>query len=566
MPQKSFLKCAALLTLALAHTGCFLFPSTQNRTSNQGAAYNAEAWKQAIGLVAADTIDTPTVDAIAACGCTPGFDQKYAYALIQRKGVLPEVLVPAVREAIRTNDKLKLLQQLAGPFSGVLQRLFLNDDALLDEVRSGVYELVQKSTGWKSLEKKPFRFSLFPPVTPSKADSEIIWSTQFETIEQAIRWNYFFASNSLWSGAIVNFENDHSLELAQVALIASEIQYIFGLTKSPSGQPYGGLTLSVENPKGDGVRDFDPRQSYTTPRYVSGRYRANLPVTLDAVEAAMNARESWTNHVDVFSLEEQARLWSASARMLERMRPSARTFTKPFYDATTGIFPTEVYSMPFLFLASIESLLTKQFINENTLTIKTLVAAPGAQPIADLTGKARAMAMTQLLEALTLWYEQLKTVGDINLSQDLKAQLIAAPKSLKRAMQFTTAELLNEAVRSVPGSSSQLIEVAFQGSPTITGDIAASAQVITTLARMSRLVMRSQFLEDRLTTLVNTFGTHTLQNLSNTPITERPAQLFWTLALYNEWEKHNPDPKTMPWFAQAHTDLKNVVSQWDAVR
>jgi hypothetical protein len=258
----------------------------------------------------------------------------------------------------------------------------------------------------------------------------------------------------------------------------------------------------------------------------------------------------------------------AAARMLNRTRPSARTFTAPLYHPTTGIFPTELYSMPLIFLASIEDLLTKRFINEKELTIKTLLPVPGGEPIADLTGKPRALALTRLLEALTLWHTELQNVSDIDVSPEMKTKLTNAPASLKKAMQFTASELLASSVRAIPGAppSPSFVEVAFSGHTTVTDDIAATAEVLTTLARMSRTAMRSQFLEERVSALVNTFGTQTLAMAATKPSKNPTSDVFWTLALFNEWELHNPNPSAMPWFAETHKQLRAMVNQWDSVR
>jgi hypothetical protein len=571
MGTPQLLSKATLVATALTCSGCILFTKESPKKSiptTQGTLFQTQNWTQALSLVAADTIDIDTVNAIAACSCTPNFDEKYAYALLLRRGVVPEILVPAVREQIRANEKLKLLQQLAGPFTSLLRRLFLNDEALLDEIRSGVYDVIRGATGWTALQNKRFRFSLFPPVTPARADAEQEWNTRFDTMEQAVRWNYFFSSNGLWTGASTANGNDHSMELAQVALIASELQYIFGLSKTPSGEPYGGLTLSTENPTYEGVREFDPRVPYSVPRYISGRYEAALPTSLDGVDVALNARENWHNSVSTFSLDEQARLWSAAARMLQRTRPSARTFTLPLYTVKDGLFPDEIYTMPLIFLASLENLLTKRFINEKELKIKTLLATPGAEPVSDLAGKPRSMALVRLVEALTLWHNALQNIDDINVSEELKAQLKRAPASLKKAMQFTTAEILGESARAIPGAppSPEYVEVAFQANPPITNDVAANAELLTTLARMSRLTVRSEFLEKRLGALINTFAARTFVGGAQTSTSLKADDLFWTLALLNEWSLHNPSPAAMPWFVSTHTQLRELVSQWDSVR
>jgi hypothetical protein len=96
--------------------------------------------------------------------------------------------------------------------------------------------------------------------------------------------------------------------------------------------------------------------------------------------------------------------------------------------------------------------------------------------------------------------------------------------------------------------------------------VAANAELLTALARMSRLVVRSEFLEKRLGALINTFAARTLEQASQTPNTLKATDFFWTLALLNEWSLHNPSPATMPWFASTHTQLRELVNQWDSVR
>ncbi len=620
-------------------SGCFLFSGSsknnqnQNNVNLQSNVPSLTSWSQVITNVTPDNVDADVVNALAECNCAPAFSERYADALILRRGVIPEIMVPAVRESIRSNSKLKLIQDLGGSFAGILRRMLLSDDALLDEIRSGIYDLVEKSTGWKSLKTKPFRYSLFSRLTPMKADSESDWNKRFDTTEQATRWNFFFAVDGLWQGAPAINGNDHSLELAQVTLIASEMQYIFGLSKDPSGKPYGGLTLNTENPTGDGTKEFDPRVSYTVPRYISGRYEAGIPTGFDGVDVATNSRESWINSVSSYSLEEQSKLWSASARMLNRTRPRSRTFTQPLYDRVNGILPTEVYSMSLIFLASIENLLTKQFISEKNLTITTLHAVPNSDqnpalnptsggnsssmaPVADLTGKARVLAMSRLLQALILWYDELQKIDDIDVSQDVKTQLISAPPSMKKAMQFTASQILSEAIRAIPNAPEkpEYVEVAFKENPILTNDIAAAAEVLTTLARMSRQVLHSSFLEHRLTALINNFSTQTLARVASAPPPSepntvsstvsntasnaasntasntasnaasntasnaasntasnaikgvKPSDVFWTLALLNEWALHNPNPNEMPWLEATHAQLKSVVSLWDSNR
>lgn len=565
----------AVMSIATVFSGCTWFSSSKTSSSNRGLVNSAvnsvtptAVWAGSLEFASPETATPDILAAIAACECAPAFGEKYAHSLLLQRGIVPELLVPTVRNEIRTNSKLDLLKQIAGPFSGVLRTVFLSDSTLLNEIRSGVLEKVKVATNWTSLTNMPFRFSLFPPVTPIAQSSSGTWENSTEISAQAARWAFFFKQEGLWTGAPALTREDHSEQLVQIMLILSEMEYAFGLSPDASGKPYGGLALDLADPSGTPPSAFDPRKPYTSAKFLAGRYTVGIPTDPDGVDIALNSREAWQNSISAYSLDEQAKLWNAAAQLFKRLRPKSRTFIKPLFAANTGIFPDETHTIGLIFLASLEPLLLNQFIDKANLSITTLRSVPKQPPVADLIGTPRVLAIARLLDALTQWNDALQNIDDITLPAETKQQILNAPVSIKEAMQFTVMKLLGETVRVIPGmpSTPENVEIFIPKNGGAQQDIAATAEVIAALAKASRIGFQSPFLKQRLGVLINRFGNSTLPQASVYPAELRPADLFWSLAAIKEWQQHSIDTAKYPWLIPTSLELQSMVNKWDAAR
>ncbi len=565
----------AIALMATICSGCTWFSNSKTMPKSivlppsiTNSVTPASIWAGSLEFVSPETATPDILNAIAACECAPAFGEKYAHTLLLQRGIVPELLVPTVRNEIRTNSKLDLLKQLAGPFSGVLRTVFLSDSTLLDEIRTGVLDKVKAATNWTSLSSMPFRFSLFPPVTPIAQSTIGTWDNSMDIAAQAARWAFFFKQEGLWTGATALTREDHSEQLVQIMLILSEIEYAFGLSPDVTGKPFGGLALDVADPMGTPPSSFDPRKPYTTAKFLAGRYTVGIPTDPDGVDIALNSREAWQSSVSAFSLDEQAKIWNAGAQLFKRLRPKARTFIKPLFAANTGIFPEETHTMGLIFLASIEPLLLNQFIDKTNISITTLRSIPKQPPVADLIGTPRVLAIARLLDALTQWNDALQNINDIDLPADTKKQITNAPASLKEAMQFTVMKLLGETVRVIPGmpSTPENVEIFIPKNGGAQPDIAATAEVITALAEASRIGFQSPFLKQRIGVIINRFGNYTLPQAKNYQNDIRPADLFWSLAALKEWTQQSIDTTKYPWLIPTSLELQSMVNKWDAAR
>jgi hypothetical protein len=488
--------------------------------------------------------------------------ERYARNLAVSPGVLPELLVPTIREEIRANEKLKLLTSLNEEFASIARKLFLDERTILTEIRTALVEKIHTASGWgQNLAREKIRFSPFPPVG-AFATAGADWAQFFSVANQAVRWNFIFSQEGMWTGVSPLSRTDHSYQLLGVMLALSEWQYMFGLSRTPAGLPYGGLTLATDNPTGSGLTEFDPRKPYSVSRFITGRYAVSYRPGMDAVDTVFNARETWTNIYDGLSLDEQAKVWSSAARILHRTRPRNRNFTSNLFDPVRGILPDETHFLSLVVLPGFQDLLGSRFINEETRKIRTYFPPGAVYEAEEVLDARRLMALTRALEAVNLWYQELENISDINLSKDLTSELSSAGPTLKRGMQFLIQVILAQFGKTLEAGSNDMQLVVANGTPPLTA--AEAAEVITTLANAERTVLPSDFLHMKLGRLSDWFVREYLQRVNVDATTQLgTADLMWTLALLNALEGETTRGFPLPWLQPTATALRTMIQNWD---
>jgi hypothetical protein len=559
--------------ISLLLGGCFLFESNPvgvtepkgpslHGSTIEGVQLDAARWNQALATVLPESASEAELWAVSHCNCAPAFMDRYGRNLVMSHGVLPELLVPNVREEIRANDKLKLLTTLKEEFASVARKLFLDDGTILSEIRTAIAEKIHTASGWgQNLAREKIRFSPFPPVGSFTAISSD-WSQFFSVPNQAIRWNFIFSQEGMWTGVSPMIRSDHAYQFLNVMLALSEWQYMFGLSHTQTGAPYGGLTLATDNPTGSGLMEFDPRKDYSVSRFITGRYALSYKPGYDAIDTAFNARETWTNIYDGLSLDEQAKVWSSAARILHRTRPRNRNFTSNLFDPVRGVLPDETHFLGLIVLPSFQDLLGKRFINEETRKVRTFFPPGSAGDMEEVLDSRRLMALTRALEAMNLWYQELQNVNDIKLSKDLTDQLTSSGSTIKRGMQFITQVILGEFGETTEDGSNEMQLVVANGTPSLTA--AEAAEVLTTLANAERTVLASTFLHMKLGRLSDWYVKEYLQRANvDKNVQLGAADLMWTHTLFTALEGETTRDFALPWLQPTAAALRTMIQNWD---
>src|SRR5690606_24695947 len=133
--------------------------------------------------------------ALAHCNCAPRVTAAFLKEIAQSRGTLPQPLVPTIREQIRNNSKLKILNILPDGLSDLVTDFFVNDDKIATEIRTGVAEKIANfAPGAPRLaERVPFRFDAFP-----KLGEREDLPAEFRLEDQLARWLLAFGNDSLW--------------------------------------------------------------------------------------------------------------------------------------------------------------------------------------------------------------------------------------------------------------------------------------------------------------------------------------------------------------------------------
>jgi|GEM_PF-2027425 len=464
--------------------------------------------------------------ALSICQCTPNFQGKVLVDMSKASGALPQPMVPAIREQIQNDPKLKALMSLQdGALSNLLKKFFTNDDKIAQTIRDGFAQKLRDALpGGTTLEKTvPFRFDLFPLA----GNQETIVAGSSRRIQAAgfgPRWSFVFSANKMFSGGKPIYGSDHGLELFHVARTLAEWQYLYGLEKSTmSGKVFGGLTVDPNNAASGELQPFDPRANpQATPRIVSGPLEVQFKET-GSVDLALNVQEQWARFPEPITLDEQVKITHAAAVAFSRMRPENRQHTSTIFGPKGGkaMFPPETHQLPLIYLTGFGALLKQGFIDVPTRRIYAQAQAAGQ------TGALAPMVVTaRMARTIFAWQKETSNLQGAELSADVQSQLTTANPELKKAAQLAVQTIIANHVRYGQvddGALAWHLKLDPQNSNIPT--IEESAETIATLIDVERVNVPSPLLRQRIIDLSHWFA---MEYLHGAKGGASPTGVIWT--------------------------------------
>ncbi|MEY2988846.1 MAG: hypothetical protein RJB13_2367, partial [Pseudomonadota bacterium] len=439
--------------------------SPADQEKNNGVAKQSDALVQNQGLellsplgqrtsTAARIPDASLVDtyfALSVCDCLPQLQAALITSVNETRGALPQALTPAIRREILSNPKLKILEIIPRPVDNIIGGIFADEMTVAKEVSEGLEKKVKAADSTWNTPNEVFRFHLdsFPPLPGTAAPLAERWVHMPDVFA---RWALVLSQGGPWS-SIVKTHPMRGLLWNETLRILAEGEYLYGLNEDGKGGQWGGLTVPIDlqiNTPGA----FDPRKGSNQIRFLTGVLDLTLPNN-NSLSLARYGEERWSWRMNRVSLAEQALHWWTAARLLERMRPATRGDYARYFLADS-VIPSDAYQLALLVLPGLDALLSERFIDENTRLIQEEVSGPQVAGVAQtLNQKASPQTLSLLLLALTEWGSQLKNITDLDVSNETRAQLSGAPKSLTRAAQLIVQTLLSENIREKKSTESE---------------------------------------------------------------------------------------------------------------
>ncbi len=515
-----------------------------------------------------NTLDKERLWANAHCQCTPRFTGNYLSQLSLARGVLPQPLVPSVREQIRNDPKLKILMGLpAGPLQNIgnaLAGLFVNDTKIADLIRLGVADKINRSTpGGSRIESHvKFRFDGFPSPT-GVGSAHASHPKVFDIDSQASRWALIMGLPNMWTAEAPVAFGDHGLQLLHTAQMMAEWQYMFGLEKSARGLAYGGMTFDPREGLAGKLAAFDPRVNTQGHRIISGSYIISYPDS-GQLDLATNVEERWQRNAAKISLDEQARLWTSAAMALHRLRPKNRMNVGALFNHF-GMFPNDAHQLALVFLPGLEVLLDGMIIDEEAMLVRQYAktketSGPEATQPADL------LTLARLARAINLWVEQTRDLGDLGLDAATANKLRTGHADFTKVVQLAIQTILANHVRD-SGVKNRLGSIAMVRSPQDYGqpEAAVVAETLATLAAAEQASMSSPILKQRIVGLYHWYVAEYLADIPSGRLQSSlsPQAVLWTYKAMQMLAKYPQSVHRAVWLNDLNTQLKTAIDSWD---
>lgn len=483
--------------------------------------------------------EAETLLALAGCDCAPALLASVAKRLAPAKGTLPQVLMPPIREQIRTDESLKTLLSLPLGLGGLLAGAFANDEKIAAKVREGLTEKLNKAPGGSRLAASvPFRFDGFPSLRSGG-------TPQMTIADATPRWLLVLSRGGLWDGAQPAAFGDHGWQMMESMRLLVEWKYLFGLDPRPDGGVYGGLTI---DPSADtqALGPFDPRTDDGA-RIVSGAYAFTVDGDT-AIDLALNGREKWSHTESPITLGEQALIWRAAAMAFHRLRPENRVKVTSLFSGSDPIFPDNAHNLPMAFLPGVKALLDGEIVDRDSRVIRGAVGkAPSRASLQDLV---------RMAGALGAWVEELSELSDSGLDAATKDKVKDAPTDMTLAVQLAVQTILKDHVTVSGEHGLALVEKDDQPSP------ALIAETLTTLVDLEATLLDSPLLESNILGLYHWYVGDVLTQAETSQWTA--ADVLWGLSAINRAETL-PGADGLSWLPDAKAVLQKAADSLDLV-
>lgn len=438
-------------------------------------------------------VDSETLWAATHTGQAPRTLLRWLKLMSSHRGLLPQYLIPSVRQGILESANLGGLGQLLPSGVGeIVEGLVLDnstiENAVADEIKKKVQQLIPEAS---ALVKPHLDLFLRQAVTPIGGSPP-----SFFLSDIIDRWNAVVGCPFLWTGQRPN-DSHLGYQFLELMRMLAEWQYLFGLEHHPNGQISGGLSLDQAS-TGFMIAPFDPRVQANQPRYFSGEYSVYFKKQ-SYVDLARHGVESWNWIAAPIRLSEQVKLWSSAAYALGRLRPAARRALGTTF-GPSGIFPDETHQLALGYLLGMAALLDGPFIDIDARVIYEV--AHFANTPRFEKQPASLVSLARLARSLTMWLEEIRQPTDLKLESSTLKQLQDAVPTLTRALQLVLQTILQTHVRAHDENNQLLFGINSDAKLAPMGDV---AELISTLAYTEQYALKSDFLHNKIAGLMRGF-------------------------------------------------------------
>ncbi len=480
--------------------------------------------------------------ALSDCDCGQSLVANLVTKKSSARGVLPQVLVPQIRETIASDPKLQILNRLPSFLGDSLKSHFANDEKIAAEVRTSLGKKLMASLrrlgGTKLAMKSPFRFDLFrgPKASTSKMSVN----------DQVAYWNLILGRSGLWNDQAPLDGVDHGLQLLETTRVAAEWAYIAGIGGDGKPNGLGGLASDVREGHNKIVKPYDIA---TAPEgaglFFSGDYEISYSKA-SSVDLATQVKENWNFTSDQVSLLTQARFWKAAAIAFGNFRRDHSRNTSTVLSEQDGALSPSVGKVPLLWLSGMSELLDKRFIDKNTRIIRETAYGPEAE--------ASLESLVALGEALHSWRNTTKNIESSKMDSAIIDQLIKVPEKMLAPLQLVIQTILSK----YTFVKSEAIPKIFVGSSnTMTPEAARlAARTIRFLATVEQGGLASSELRQRVMSLLASHAPLWIDETASTdPATT--AELYQLLSTIKEYHD------APEWVAKMKDKYKAALMEWD---
>jgi hypothetical protein len=454
--------------------------------------------------------------ALASCDCQPNLAKAYFENISAGRGVLPQILVPTVREEIKNNKTLATLQKL--PFGGLLAGIFATDAKLAANIAESLGEKLENSPGGTDLgDRTQLRFDGFRPIAGREHS--------FRFSDQIARWHNVFSANGMWNQRTPIDNKDHGLQSLELLRTLAEWSYLLGIDKNSSGGFYGGLTLSEKNGELKLNGPVDPLSKTQPAWFLSGTYSIAY-ANESAKDTATSVLEDWSRTKETpITLDEQSRFWHAAAIAFKRLRPENRehigSLFKSDQSVDSGVLPNDAHELPLVFLTSLKTLIPGPFIEQDS----RLVRAQASLLVGSSDEEADVLALARLTRALVAWIVELKTITKDTVSTNTLSKVQNVSEEMLPPLQVAVQIILQKYSQpSVDHGGSFGLALVRDGRSL---NFSEATEVLVALLEADSLVLNSEFLQSRLIAMLDWYGGDLLASMTTLNVDE----LLWLRGL-----------------------------------
>ena len=493
--------------------------------------------------------DPEIMMALSACECAPGLNAKFFAISALTQGVLPQVLVPQVRQKIATDSTLDMLNSLPPGLGNLMAGLFATDDKIYTSVRDGLQETLSKSlasSGNTNLSARmPFRLDLFTTAVIAPSGFPIA----FDVKSQAARWNMVMSTNAMWKKAMPVDGVDHGLQLLETIRVIAEWAYLAGIGSDGAPDGFGGLAASLDQPAGTIAKPENPETaSDSWAIYTSGKFSVGYP-NASSVDLATRVKEKWAVDADGVSLEEQAIMWRSAALAFAKMRSDRLGAAESLFSNPDGALSASMAKLPLVWLPAMGTMLTTKYLNKDTLDIMEY-----AFPKEGQQRKATLRSLLRAAQAIQEWRLATTDIAKANLSESLNRRLTPLPDDLIMPLQLIARNILNQ-FTSVQVQNGETWVTPIREDGSLETDVALIAEMIVTLASLDQALFASPDLRDRLISLYHWHGKNILLPKLSGIDSIPPAEILWNVKAAEVMTQY---PNAAPWISNLKNRLRSA--------